>query len=86
MLKKNDGSLRLCIDPQELNKNLLRDYFEVPTLDEVTSKLSGKKYFCVFDVKTGFHHMVLDEPSSKLYAFSTPFGTFRYLRAPFGLN
>jgi hypothetical protein len=64
----------------------LRDYFEIPTLDEVSSKLTGKKYFCVLDIRTGFHHMILDKTSSKLCAFSSPYGKYRYLRVPFGLN
>lgn len=85
-VEKTSGKLRLCIDPQELNRNLLRDYYEIPTLDEVGFALSGKKYFCVLDIKDGFHHMVLDAESSKLCSFSTPFGTYQYLRAPFGLN
>jgi len=48
--------------------------------------LAKKKYFCVFDLKDGFHQVPLDQESSKLCTFSTPFGTYRYLRAPFGLS
>lgn len=84
--KHRTGELRLCIDPQELNRNLIRDYIQIPTIDEISSRLSGKKYFCVFDLKDGFHQIKLDSSSSKLCTFSTPFGTFRYLRAPFGLS
>ncbi|XP_054290015.1 uncharacterized protein K02A2.6-like [Macrosteles quadrilineatus] len=84
--KHKTGDLRVCLDPKELNKSLIRDYVLIPTLDEITTKLAKKKYFCVFDLKDGFHQVPLDPESSKLCTFSTPFGTYRYLRAPFGLS
>lgn len=84
--KHKTGDLRLCIDPKQLNQYLIRDYCLIPTLDEVTAKLAGKRFFCVFDLKDGFHQIKLDETSSKLCTFSTPFGVYRYLRAPFGLS
>jgi hypothetical protein len=80
------GDLRICIDPKELNKYLVRDYVLIPTIEEITAKLAKKKYFCVFDLKDGFHQVPLNDESLKLCTFSTPFGTYRYLRAPFGLS
>lgn len=84
--KQGTGDLRLCIAPQELNKNLIRDYVQIPTIEEISSKLSKKSHFCVFDLKDGFHKIKLGSESSKLCTFSTPFGTYRYLRPPFGLS
>lgn len=84
--KHQTKDLRICIDPKELNRYLIRDYVLIPTLDEITAKLAKKKYFCVFDLKDGFHQILMDEESSKLCTFSTPFGVYRYLRAPFGLS
>ena len=42
--------------------------------------------FSVFDVRNGFWHVELDEESSKLTTFITPFGRYRWLRMPFGLT
>ena len=38
------------------------------------------------DAKDGFHQVKLDEGSSYLTTFWTPFGRYRYLRMPFGIS
>lgn len=85
-VEKPDKSLRVCIDPVELNKNLVREYYTIPTLEDILPKLANKRWYCVFDLKDGFHQIKLDEESSKMCVFNTPFGCYRYLRAPFGLS
>lgn len=84
--KQGTGDLRLYIDPQELNKNLIRDYVQIPTIEETSSKLSKKSHYYVCDLKDGFHQIKLDSDSSKLCTFSTPFNTYRYFQTPFGLS
>ncbi|CAC5370732.1 unnamed protein product [Mytilus coruscus] len=38
------------------------------------------------DATSGFWHIQLDKPSSKLCTFNTPFGRYRFARLPFGIN
>jgi len=82
---KPDGSIRFCLDPKDLNKALLRPKYQMPTLDEVLPDLSKAKCFSVFDAKDSYHQVQLDEESSFLTTFWTPFGRYRYLRMPFGI-
>lgn len=85
--KKDDKkSLRLCLDPSELNRNICDEHAYIPTFDDVTSKLNGMKYFSVLDLKDGFWHVKLSERSRKLCTFATPFGNYRFLRLPFGIK
>lgn len=84
--EKPNGDLRLCLDPMDLNKVLKREHFLIPTLEEIKTKLVGKSYFSVIDLKDGFHQILLDEESRDYCTFSSPYGYFRYLRVPFGLN
>lgn len=86
IVEKPNGSLRLCIDPTYLNKYIIRERYTIPTIEEMSLNLANKKFFSVLDVKDGFYHLLLDEESSKLCSFSTIFGTYRFLRAPFGLS
>ena len=83
--KKGDGTLRLCLDPKDLNRALKRPHHKTPTLEEITHHFSGAKFFSKLDAKNGYWSIRLDEPSSKLTTFKTPFGRFRFLRLPFGL-
>ncbi|XP_008486716.1 uncharacterized protein K02A2.6-like, partial [Diaphorina citri] len=82
---KPSKELRVCLDPIDLNSNIEREYYLIPTLEQIKYKLAGKQIFSVIDLKDGFHQIPLSKKSSELCTFSTPFGYFKYLRLPFGL-
>lgn len=63
-----------------------RAHFQLPTINELATKLNGAKYFSVLDANSGFWSIKLDSESSDLCTFNTPFGRYQYLRLPFGLN
>ena len=86
VVRKSNGRLRLCIDPQALNSALLREHFRLPTLDDVLPELANAKIFSKVDVKEAYWHVKLDKASSLLTTMITPFGRFRWLRLPFGLK
>lgn len=85
IVKKN-GKLRVCLDPTHLNRALKDTKQQLPTLDEMLPELNKAKVFSTLDAKKGFWMIQLSEQSSKLTAFWTPFGKFRYLRLPFGIS
>ena len=80
------NKIRICLDPKDLNKAVLRPKYQMPTLEEILPKLNGAKVFTTLDAKDGFYQIGLDEESSKLTTFWTPFGRYRYLRLPFGIS
>jgi len=55
-------------------------------VEEVAAELSDAKVFSVLDATSGLWHIELDEKSSELLTFNTPFGRYQYLRMPFGIN
>jgi len=83
---KRSGGIRLCIDPKPLNNALKRNHYPLPTIDDVLPMLADARVFTVLDAKNGFWHIQLDEPSSYLTTFGTPWGRYRWLRMPFGLS
>lgn len=86
LVRKPDGSLRICLDPRDLNLNISREYFPLPTFEEITSRLGNAKYFSTLDALSGFWQIRLDNDSSDLCTFATPFGRYKFLRLPYGLN
>ena len=84
--QKPSGKIRVCIDPRELNKALLREHFTLPTLDETLHELSNSRVFSKADLSSGYWHIKLDKESSLLTTFQTTFGRYRWLRLPFGTN
>ena len=75
--------IRICLDPQELNKVIQRLKHQMPTLEELLLKLCKAKIFNTLDAKDGFYQISLDEANSKLTTFWTSLGRYRYLRMPF---
>ena len=85
-VKKQNGSLRICLDPQHLNQAVYRNHFPSQTLEALTPRLLGARVFSVCDAKDGFLQCELETDSSYLTTFWTPFGRYRWRRLPFGLN
>lgn len=55
------------------------------TCEEITFKLANSTVFSKMDAKHGYWSVVLDNDSSKLTTFNSPFGRFCFRRLPFGL-
>ena len=83
---KQNGSLRLCLDPQPLNQALMREHYKLTTLDDVLPSMNNAKIFSKLDVQEAFWHVELDEQSSILTTMITPYGRYRWARLPFGLK
>ena len=83
---KSNGSLRLCLDPKDLNKVIERNQWYSRTIDDILPELAKSKYKTLKDVTSGYWHIVLDLASSLLTMFNTPWGKFRWLRLPFRLK
>ena len=83
---KNDGSLRICLDPKKLNKSLKKIQHKIPTTEEINQVFSNAKVFSKLDSKAGYWSVPLHKESQLLTTFLTPFGRYCWKRLPFGLN
>ena len=80
------GTVRLCLDPQNLNQALRRNHFQMPDIDDVLPQLAEAKVFSLCDAKDGFLQVKLSEKSSHLTTFWTPYGRYKWKRMPFGIS
>lgn len=85
LVKKKDGSDRMCVDYRALNAITVKDRFPLPLIDDHIDRLGKSNYFSCLDMATGFHQIKLDEDSVSKTAFVTPEGHFEYLKMPYGL-
>ena len=81
-----DGSSRLCLHPRDLNKAIRREHHRILTVEDIASRLSGKKVFSTVDEKDGFWQVPLDDESSYLCKFNTPYGRYRFNECPSALS
>ena len=79
------NKLRICLDPRDLNKAISREHYQLPTVEDVATRLSQAKKFTVVDAKDGFWQKRHDTESSYKTTFNTPFGRYRWNRMPFGI-
>ena len=75
-----------CIDPRDLNNAIQREHYPMKTIEEVVAEMPNAKVFTKLDVTSGFWQLKLTEESSKLTTFNTPFGRYRFRRAPFRIK
>lgn len=85
LVRKTDGSLRLCVDYRQLNAKTRRDAFPLPRIDESFDALQGATFFSSIDLASGYHQVAVDKRDRHKTAFTTPFGIFEYSRMPFGV-
>ena len=86
VVQKKNGEVRLCLDPRPLNVSLKREHYPLPVLDDILPQLSNSTVFSICDLKNGYLHCPLDEQSSLLTTFATPWGRYKWKRLPFGLK
>ena len=85
VLKRN-GQVRICGDfKQTVNPVLQIDKYPIPKIDNLYSKVSGKRYFTRLDLSVAYLQVPLDEESQKLTMINTHKGLFMYIRLCFGI-
>ena len=85
VVKKTDGSNRLCCNYKQLNKITIFDPEPMMANEDVFNKLSGSKIFSKFDFCKGYWQIPMSESSKDLTTFVCANGLFRFLVMPFGL-
>ena len=84
--KKQDGSLRLCIDYRALNKVTVRNKYPIPLVQDLFDQLSTARYFTKLDLRSGYYQVrVADEDVAKTTCV-TRYGAYEFLVMPFGLT
>ena len=56
-VKKNDGSLKMCIDYCQLNKFSIKNRYPLPQIDGLFDQLQGASYFSYIELRSGYHHL-----------------------------
>ena len=86
LIPKKNGKFRLVIDYRKLKKQTVKSSWPLPSVEEVFDTMDGSCYFSIIDMSWGFYQLPLETESQQYTAFSTPFGSFKWLVMPMGLT
>ncbi|KAF6022821.1 hypothetical protein EB796_018855 [Bugula neritina] len=85
IVKKLDGSNRICIDYCKLNRVSVFDLEPMVKTDDVFRKLSKDKYFTKLDLSKGYWQIPVRKEDIPKTAFVTPDGHYEFIKMPFGM-
>ena len=71
IVRKKDGSLRLCIDYRELNNKTIADRHLIPHVQDTLDNLAGQKWFSAIDQGKAYRQGFMHPESRALTAFVT---------------
>nr|ASD56981.1 polyprotein [Grapevine vein clearing virus] len=84
--KETRGKERMVIDYRMLNDNCYKDQYSLPGITSIIKSLGQAKIFSKFDLKSGFHQVMMEEESIPWTAFISPAGLYEWLVMPFGIQ
>jgi len=86
LVKKKDGSMRLCIDYGQLNKVTIKNRYPLPRIDDLMDQLVGARVFSKIDLRSGYHQIKVKDEDMQKKAFRTRYGHYEYTVMPFGVT
>ncbi|GJS29115.1 putative reverse transcriptase domain-containing protein [Tanacetum coccineum] len=85
-VKKKDGSFRMCIDYQELNKLTVKNRYPLPRIDDLFDQLQGSSVYSKIDLRLIYHQLRVRDEYILKTAFRTRYGHYEFQVMPFGLT
>jgi hypothetical protein len=84
-VRKKLGEIHICNDFRNLNRACLKDNYPLPSMEDILQAEIGSGMMSMLDGFSGYNQVLVDKQDMYKTAFITPWGTYSYIRMPFGL-
>jgi hypothetical protein len=85
VVRKKTGEIRLCVDFRNLNQLSLKDNYHLPNMEHLLQRVTEVGMMSMLDGFSGYSQVLVKREDQLKTTFTTPWGTFMYLRMSFGL-
>ena len=85
VVRKKNGSIRICIDFINLNTSCLKYNYPLPDMETLLQRVTGSRMMSMLDGFSGYNQVLVNKEDQHKTTFTTPWGTYKFLRMPFGL-
>ena len=86
LVKKKDGSSRLCVYYRQLNKMTIKNKYPLPRIDDLMDQLHESSMFSKIDLRSGYHQILVKADDVQKTAFRSRYGHYKYMVMPFGVT
>ena len=83
--RKKTSDIKPCVDLRNLNKVSLKDNYPLPKMDHILQRVVGSTRISLLDGFSGYNQFLVHSDDQPKTSFTTPWGTFMYVKMPFGL-
>jgi len=85
-VKKKDGSSRLCVDYQQLNKLTIKNKYPLPRINDLLDHLRGAAVFSKIDLRYGYHQILVKPEDVQKTSFRSRYSHYEYVVMSFGVT
>jgi hypothetical protein len=78
LVKKEDGTMRMCINYRALKKKTFKNCYLIPKINKLIDELHGAVYLSNTDLRSRYHHIPIKEEDIHKTTFGITTGTMNF--------
>jgi len=82
LVKKKDGSSRLCVDYRQLNNLTIKNKYPLPRIDDLMDQLHGATMFSKINLRSGYHQIRVKSDDVQKTALRSRYRHYEYVVMP----